>query len=50
MMLVQENTVQSEAIPVTAFKKHLRLGTGFSDDSVQDEILESFLRAPIAAV
>ena len=50
MMLVQENTVQSETIPVAAFKKHLRLGTGFSDDSVQDEILESFLRAAIAAV
>jgi len=50
MMLVQENTVQSEAIPVADFKKHLRLGTGFSDDSVQDEILESFLRAAIAAV
>lgn len=50
MMLVQENTVLSEAIPVAAFKKHLRLGTGFSDDSVQDEILESFLRAAIAAV
>ena len=50
MLLVQENTVQSEAIPVAAFKKPLRLCTGFSDEAVQDEILESFLRAAIAAV
>lgn len=50
MMLVEQTTVPSEALPVAEFKDHLRLGTGFADDGVQDIVLESYLRASIAAI
>jgi len=50
MMLVEETTVPLAALPVAQFKEHMRLGTGFADDAVQDAVLESFLRAAIAAV
>lgn len=50
MMLVEHTAVQSEALPVGEFKDHLRLGTGFADDGVQDVVLESYLRAAIAAI
>jgi len=50
MMLVEETTIPSAALPVGPFKDHLRLGTGFADDGVQDSVLESFLRAALAAI
>lgn len=50
MMLVEETTVPLSALPVAQFKDHLRLGSGFSDDGVQDAVLESYLRAAIAAI
>ena len=33
-----------------SYKAHLRLGTGFAEDDVQDEVLNGFLRAAIAAI
>lgn len=50
MMLVEETTVPFAALPVAQFKDHLRLGSGFSDDGVQDPVLESYLRAAMAAI
>jgi uncharacterized phiE125 gp8 family phage protein len=50
MMLIEETAVPQAALPVNEFKAHLRLGTGFSDGDVQDMVLESFLRAAIAAI
>ena len=50
MMLVEETTVPVSALPVAEFKDHLRLGSGFSDDGVQDAVLESYLRAAMAAI
>lgn len=50
MMLVEQTTVPGTALPVADFKDHLRLGTGFADDGVQDEMLETYLRAAIASV
>ncbi len=50
MMLVEQTTVPSTALPVAEFKDHLRLGTGFADDGVQDSVLESYLRASMAAI
>lgn len=50
MMLIEETAVPQSALPIEAFKAHLRLGTGFSDGDVQDPVLESFLRAAIAAI
>lgn len=50
MMLVEQTTVPSAALPVAQFKDHLRLGSGFADDGVQDGVLESYLRASMAAL
>lgn len=50
MMLVEETTVPQAALPVEQFKAHLRLGSGFAGASVQDAVLESFLRAAMAAI
>ena len=50
MMLVEETTVPASALPVAEFKDHLRLGSGFSDDGVQDAMLDGYLRASLAAV
>ena len=50
MMLIEEATVPDAALPVLEFKAHLRLGTGFSEDSLQDGVLRGFLRAAIAAI
>jgi uncharacterized phiE125 gp8 family phage protein len=50
MMLVEQTTVPSIALPVAEFKDHLLLGTGFADDGSQDAILENYLRAAIAAI
>lgn len=37
-------------LPVGALREHLRLNTGFTDDTLQDGVLESALRAAIAAI
>lgn len=50
MMLVEQTTVASGALPVAEFKDHLRLGTGFADDGVQDVVLEGMLRAAMAQI
>jgi len=50
MMLIEETPIPDAALPVEAFKAHLRLGSGFGPGDVQDAVLTSFLRAAIAAV
>jgi len=50
MMLTEVTPVPQAAIPVAQFKEHLRLGTGFSDDGLQDVLLEGFLRAALATI
>ena len=50
MMLTEETSVLSAALPVQALKDHLRLGTGFSDGNMQDALIESYLRAAMAAI
>ncbi|PWG18274.1 head-tail connector protein [Salibaculum griseiflavum] len=50
MMLIEETTVPQSALPVGLFKEHLRLGSGFSDDGLQDGLLEGFLRSAMAAI
>jgi len=50
MMLIEETTLPDVALPVDQFKAHLRLGSGFSEDSVQDDVLTGFLRAAIAVI
>ena len=50
MILTEVTTVPTLALPIAAFKTHLRLGTGFADDTLQDVLLESTLRAAIAMI
>lgn len=50
MILTEETQVPASALPVDHFKDHLRLSTGFTTDSVQDSLLESFLRAALTAI
>ena len=49
-MLTEQSPVPEAALPLEPFKAHLRLGTGFGEDSLQDEVLISFLRAATAAI
>lgn len=50
MLLVEQTSVQSAALPVAEFKDHVLVGTGFSTDSAQDVVVENYLRAAIAAI
>lgn len=50
MMLIEETAVPQSALPVQPFRDHLRLGTGFADDDLQEPVLTATLRAAIAAV
>lgn len=50
MMLTELTTVLPEALPVQAMKDHLRLGTGFADDGVQDGLVAAHLRAALATI
>jgi uncharacterized phiE125 gp8 family phage protein len=50
MMLIEQGGVPQAALPVAELRAHLRLGTGFADDGFQDALLESHLRAAIAAI
>ena len=50
MMLIEETPVPDASLPVDAFKAHLRLGSGFGEDDLQDAVLRSFLRASLAAI
>ena len=50
MMLTEVTSVADAVLPIEAFKAHLRLGSGFDLDNLQDDLLRSFLRASLAAV
>lgn len=50
MMLTEETQVPTAALPVDEMKDHLRLGSGFADDGLQDALIETYLRAAMAAV
>lgn len=50
MMLTERVAVPDAALPVQAFRDHLRLGTGFAGLGEEDAALAGFLRAAIAAI
>ncbi|GAA6207823.1 hypothetical protein NBRC116601_11160 [Cognatishimia sp. WU-CL00825] len=50
MMLMEETQIAAAALPIADLKAHLRLGTGFADEAIQDGVLEGFLRAALAAI
>jgi len=49
-MLIEDTPVPLAALPLAAFRAHLRMGTGFADESLQDALLEMHLRAAMAAI
>lgn len=49
-MLIEKAQIADADLPVDAFKAHLRQGTGFTVDSLQDAVLAGFLRAAISAI
>ncbi|MGR3464306.1 head-tail connector protein, partial [Limimaricola sp.] len=50
MRLIETGAVPEAALPIEGFRAHLRLGTGFAEDGLQDAGLAGFLRAAIAAI
>ena len=50
MILTELTSIPAASLPLSLLKNHLQVGTGFTPDSEQDELLEAYLRAAIAAV
>ena len=50
MMLSELTQVPEAALPVAQLRDHLRLGSGFDGDDLQDGLLASFLRAALAEI
>lgn len=50
MYLIEESQIPEAALPVARLRDHLRLGSGFAEEALQDGLLAGFLRAAIAAV
>lgn len=50
MMLTEVTPVPQAALPVEEMKDHLRMGSGFADDALQDGLIETYLRAALAAI
>lgn len=50
MNIVEEAPVPAQVLPLQQFREHLRLGSGFSDDTLQDGLVETTLRAAIDAI
>lgn len=50
MILTELSAPPVADVPVRAFAEHLRLGTGFADDGAEDQVLELYLRAAMAAI
>lgn len=50
MVLIDMTTTPTTDLPIDVYKAHLQMGSGFTDDNLQDEVLESYVRAAIAAI
>jgi uncharacterized phiE125 gp8 family phage protein len=50
MMLSEDTAVPVASLPLQAMRDHLRLGTGFSDEGLQDGLIEAYLRAAVAVI
>lgn len=50
MFLVEQAPVPASVLPTEEFRAHLRLGTGFAEDTLQDQMLEQTLRSAITQI
>lgn len=49
-MLTELSAIPTGVLPLAVLRQHLRLGTGFGEDTLQDGLLEGLLRASIALI
>ncbi len=50
MMLTELTSVPDQALPLVELKDHIRLGSGFAEDALQDDLLRSYLRNAMATI
>ncbi|QPM89926.1 head-tail connector protein [Pseudooceanicola algae] len=50
MILIEENKTPTAVLPIDHFKEHLRMGSGFAEDTLQNQVLEGYLRAAISSI
>jgi len=50
MTLTEITPIPAPALPLAELRAHLRLSSGFADETTQDDLLEQYLRAAIATV
>ncbi len=50
MYFTELSAVPDVVLPLAALKQHLRLGTGFADDDLMDDLLMSVLRSAVASI
>ena len=50
MILSETHPIPPESLQVEALKAHLRMGSGFAEDTLQEPVLLSFLRAAVTAI
>jgi uncharacterized phiE125 gp8 family phage protein len=50
MFLTERTGIPDAVLPVADMRAHLRLGSGFEDDGVQDALVLGYLRAAMAAI
>ncbi|MCE2739181.1 MAG: head-tail connector protein [Rhodobacter sp.] len=49
-MLNEDTPVAVASLPIQAMRDHLRLGTGFAEEGLQDGLIEAYLRAALAVI
>ncbi|MGP3696016.1 head-tail connector protein [Rhodobacter sp. NSM] len=50
MMLIEQTPVPDGSLPIAEMKEHLRLGSGFADEGLQDGLLARVLRAAMTSI
>jgi uncharacterized phiE125 gp8 family phage protein len=49
-MLTEDTAIPVAALPLQAMRDHLRLGTGFAEEGLQDGLIEAYLRAAVSVI
>ena len=50
MLLSELTSIGAELLPIQSLKDHLRLGSGFAEDDLQDGLVETYLRTAISVI
>jgi uncharacterized phiE125 gp8 family phage protein len=49
-MMNEDMPIPAAALPIQVMREHLRLGTGFAEEGLQDGLIEAYLRAALAVI